>query len=294
MKGIVVDFRRLLSFNSGLPDLTTYSIDLSEFEERTVLNEWNEILSETYERLADGCLIVVKSIKVSNCLESRKIEKELENVMNLSHPCIASPIGFVFPAKSSSLQELKIARLSFEGGSLAEILSVSPDWWTPTAKMKTIVGIGFGLQFAHSFGLIHGDLTANNIFFDSDHRVQIEYFGLIGLDRRDDTAKWGIGGFSDEEWTPQVDIRAFVSLLFEIIVGHPWTLSDDANSEGILDPIVPEMVLDIIDAIGMDCGSKCSLNSIFSILEANDFQIVSGVDSAEVLAFVHWVQQSEE
>jgi hypothetical protein len=64
MKVIVADFRRLLSLNSGFSDLTTYLIDVSEFEERTVLNGQNAILSETYQRLQDGCSIVIQSIKV--------------------------------------------------------------------------------------------------------------------------------------------------------------------------------------------------------------------------------------
>jgi hypothetical protein len=290
MKGIDVDFRCLSTFNSGLRDFAAYLIDLSGLEERTVLNEWNE----TYQRSEDGCLIVVKSINVPDCIERRQLENELEKVMNLHHPCIASPIGFVFPAKSSSLQELKIARLSIEGSSLAEILSVNPDWWTPTATVKAIVGIILALRFAHSFGLIHGDLTVNNIFFDSDHRVQIAYLGLIGLEGRDGTARGEIGGFLDEGWTPQMDIRAFVSLLFEIVVGHRATLLDDVNNEGIVHPNVPEIVLDIIDAIRSDRRPKCSVNSIFSILKKNNFQIVAEVDSAEVLAFIQWVQQSEE
>jgi serine/threonine protein kinase len=155
------------------------------------------------------------------------------------------------------LQELKIAGLSIEGRSLAEILSVSPDWWTPTAKVKAVVGIVLGLRFAHSFGLIHGHLTANNIFFDGDHRVQITDFGLDG---RDSTARWGIGGFSGEGWTPQADIRAFVSLLFEIVVGNRVNLLDDVNSEGIAHSGVPEIVLDIIDAIESHRESERSLN----------------------------------
>jgi hypothetical protein len=69
-------------------------------------------------------LIVAKSIDVPDCIESRELEKG----MNLHHHCITFPIGFLFPAKSSSLQELNIADLSIEGDSLAEILSVSPGW----------------------------------------------------------------------------------------------------------------------------------------------------------------------
>jgi serine/threonine protein kinase len=294
MKGIVVDFRRLLSFNSGLPGLAAYVIDFSGFEERTVLNEWNETLNEIHQRLEDGCLIVVKSMNVRDCIESRELENELKKVMNLHHPCITSPIGFVFPAKSSSLQELKIASLSTEGGSLAEILSVSPDWWTPTAKAKAVVGIVLGLRFAHSFGLIHSNLTTNNIFFDADHQVQITNFGLIGLEGRDGKTRCGIGGFLDEGWTPEVDIHAFMSLLFEIVVGHPATLPDNGTSERIVRSRTPELVLDIIDASRSDCASRCSLNSIISILKENHFQIIDGMDLEEVSAFVQWIEQCEE
>jgi hypothetical protein len=39
-----------------------------------------------------------------------------------------------------------------------------------------------------------------------------------------------------------VDIRAFVSLLFEIVVGHRVNLLDNVNNEGIVDQKVPKPV----------------------------------------------------
>jgi hypothetical protein len=95
-------------------------------------------------------LIAVKSINVPDCIDNRELENAIQKEMNLHHPCIATPMSFVFPAKSSKSQELKIARLFVEGDSLAEILSVNPDWWIPTAKVKAVVGIALGLGFAHS------------------------------------------------------------------------------------------------------------------------------------------------
>jgi hypothetical protein len=127
MEGIEVDFRCFLSFKWYVPDFRAYEIDLSEFEKRRFLTECNEMLCENYERFEDGFLIFIKSMKISNCFESHKFEKALENVMNLHHPCIIFPIGFVFPTKGYSLQELNIAGLCFESGSLSEILSENPD-----------------------------------------------------------------------------------------------------------------------------------------------------------------------
>jgi hypothetical protein len=86
MEGILVDFRRLLRFSSGLPDLTTYLVDLSIFASGRFLKGCNEILSETYERKGD-------------CVGSQEVEKAIEKEMNLHHPCITTPIGFIFPAK---------------------------------------------------------------------------------------------------------------------------------------------------------------------------------------------------
>jgi serine/threonine protein kinase len=285
MKGIEIDFRRILKFNSGLPELTAYLLDVSSFEEGSVLNE-----CQTYQRRDDGCLIVVKSMNISDCVDREEVEKEIEIQMNLRHPCIAGPIGFVFPANSSASEQLKIGRLFAESVSLAEILSVSPEWWTPTVKVKTVMGILLGLRFAHSLGLIHGHLTADNIFFDADHQVQMADFGFIGFERPDNITRKGIREFSGEDWTPQVDIRAFLSLL-ELIVMDRVRLPNDVNSEGIIRARVPGFVFEMIDKSRSDSTQELSLDSLIYILKENKFEIVTGVDSAEVLAFVGWVEQ---
>jgi serine/threonine protein kinase len=51
-------------------------------------------------------------------------------------------------------------------------------------KAKAVAAIALGLRFAHSFGLIHGSLTASNILFDADHCIQIADFGLFGFEGR--------------------------------------------------------------------------------------------------------------
>jgi serine/threonine protein kinase len=108
-----------------------------------------------------------------------QIEAEIENLMNLRHPLIATPIGFV----TQTAGEFKVARLYAAGGSLAEILRASPLWWTPTMKSKTVVGIVLALRFAHSLGLIHGGLKSSNVLFDNSYRVLVADFAPIGYKR---------------------------------------------------------------------------------------------------------------
>jgi serine/threonine protein kinase len=221
---------------------------------------------------------------------------ELENLLNLRHPCIAVPIGFVFPGQLSESRELKIVGLYTEGNSLAEVISVNPVWWTATAKAKAVVGIVLGLRFAHSLGLIHGHLKSNNIIFDSDHQVQIEDFYRIVQEVGDNEkdANVDVGGFSGNEWLPKTDVRGFGSILFEIVFGHPAKLLDVSSDQVIVRPDVPVFVSEIIAASQLpNSRMRESFNNIFEILKEKDFAIVSGVDSADVLSFVNWVESFE-
>jgi hypothetical protein len=80
-------------------------------------------------------------------------------LINVRHPYIAAPIGFVFPGESAPSRELKIMNLHLEFCSLAEVISKNPGWWTATTKAKTVIGLVLGLRFLHSLGLVHGHLS---------------------------------------------------------------------------------------------------------------------------------------
>jgi hypothetical protein len=82
----------------------------------------DEVSNQIYHRIEDEFLVVVKSNPLSENVQKSQIENEIENeiekLINLRHPCIAGPIGFVVPIESDSPQELKIV------------------WWTSTVKSK--------------------------------------------------------------------------------------------------------------------------------------------------------------
>jgi hypothetical protein len=188
-------------------------------------------------------------------------------------------LGLFFLVRS---REFKILELHSESASLREVISASPSWWTPTTKAKAIVGLVLALRFWHSLGLVQGRLTTNNIVFDSNHQIQITDL-LCGLSSRD------VYGFSSEGWNPKRDIRGFVSILFEIIVGRPL------NDETYITADVPMFVSDMIEAgLSNEKRGLSSFRNIFEILKCHDFRIVPGVGSAEVLTFVDWVEQLEQ
>jgi hypothetical protein len=245
-------------------------LDLTGFEERSEIGEGSRI----YRRENDGMEIVVEAFDVSQ-FEAGEAEREIENLSNLRHPLIAAPIGFALAEG-----KLKIGRLHAAGGSLAEVVSAGPEWWTPTAKAAAVVGIALALRFAHGVGLLHGRLTPGNVLFDGGGQIQIADFRPM---RRD-------GGFSGEWWSPWADVSAFAMLLFEIVTGRPspspLPSAAEASEEVILPRGVPGFVSEIIEGrLRTMAGEGLSFIAIVETLKENGFGIVAGVDSDEVSAF---------
>jgi hypothetical protein len=281
-----IDFRRIRRFSSGLPSLSDCLFNFSGLIERSELKASDVISTQLYHECDDGHCIIVKSTNLSGCTENCYVEKTIENLMNLRHPCISSVIGVALPTE---LNVLKIFGIDLGDNSLSRVVSTSPLWWTPTAKAKAIAGLVLGLRFAHSFGLLHGHLTENTVFFNENGVIQITDLGLNGfggLESQGGVEK-DIGGFSGERWTPTVDIRAFARILSEIVVGA--SAEQGCGSSGI-----PSFVLEIIEnGESADLKAVKSLSDILKILKLHNFKIIEGVDVEEVWNFVKWIEKSE-
>jgi hypothetical protein len=243
-------------------------------------------LTKQYQGCDDGFEILVKSMNVAVGIDIAHLEKRIENLMNLRYPCISSAIGVVLPSR---LRELQIIRQYFGGVSMSEVLSASPEWWTPTAKAKAIVGIVLSMRFAHSFGLLHGHLTLDNVLFDDNGVVQISDFFEKSFSEivSNSEAIAEVGGFSGEGWRPAADVRAFAELLSRIVIG-------DSAKERACSLSVPAFVLKMIErGQSSDSNATLSFADIFEILKGNHFRILEGVDLKEVSNFVSWIEFSE-
>jgi hypothetical protein len=75
--------------------LGDYIVNLSVFEERSIIWDSDEVRNEIYDRIEDGVLVYVKSKPLSANISQSEIGHEIEKLINLHHPCIAAPIGFV-------------------------------------------------------------------------------------------------------------------------------------------------------------------------------------------------------
>jgi hypothetical protein len=86
------------------------------------------ILNQKYARCDDHLSVIMKSVNGLKWTDGLRIELELviENLLNLCHPCILSPIGFILGGESTKSEELKIVRLYDENKSLSEVISENP------------------------------------------------------------------------------------------------------------------------------------------------------------------------
>jgi hypothetical protein len=151
------------------------------------------------------------------------------------------------------------------------------------------VGIALGLRFGHGLGLLHGAAKATNILFDADWGIQIAALSLISLG----TSVFEL--FSGEEWAPTADVSAFVSLLFEIAISITTTPPIGAAGGPSFPAAVPAFVSWMIeDGPSPDSARRLSFAEIAARLKANRFEIMAGVDSDEVTAFVSRVESSEQ
>jgi hypothetical protein len=74
--------------------------------------------------------------------------REIENLLQMNHPCIVSLIEYSMPTKD---HPARLATLFVDGCSLSSVLISSPDWWTATAKSIVIVGIVIGMKYEDPF-----------------------------------------------------------------------------------------------------------------------------------------------
>jgi hypothetical protein len=108
---VAIDFRRIQKMGFDLPCSGDYIVNLSAFEEKSIICDSDDVSNRIYHRIEDRLLVFMKSKPLSANVEESQIENEIEKMINLHHPCIAASIGFVFPIESGSRLELKIVRL---------------------------------------------------------------------------------------------------------------------------------------------------------------------------------------
>jgi serine/threonine protein kinase len=253
--------------------------------------------------------IAVKHISV---IDSISLEREVETLVRLRHPCIVRILAWS-PATDSSGGEIQMEYAP--NGSLAATLcsSRNPAIWTPTRIAIVICDIALGLRYMHSQGIVHGDLKPGNIVLDRELRAKICDFGLSRSLNLEDARTGEIGTFAymapeqlqgDLSPTEKTDVFAFGLVLYEIIsckrafgenqmmpvlklhrARYRPTLSDEFGH--LMQNLIPRCWSD-------RPRSRPSFAQILSEFESAGFALLPGADACEIEAAARRISAVEQ
>jgi serine/threonine protein kinase len=241
--------------------------------------------------------------------------RELEALIKLNHPCILRILGFVPPNMSGwddiSGPLAQIHTEYAENGSLESVLKrvrggQIPPFWNPTGIGIIICGIVLGMRFVHSSGFIHRDLKPGNILLNKHGEALIADFGTTRPDQYNSTPTPETGSvhyaapeqFQDEfECTKKVDVFAFGSIVYEILVGSavfPSSMEPFPVMRLLLKgemPRIPERCGTFMKNLIPRCWSmtperRPSFDEILNEFQAVNLEITIGADYQRIRHFL--------
>jgi serine/threonine protein kinase len=254
----------------------------------------------------------VKTIPV-NPANRKTFERDVKTIANLKHSCVLEVRGLI-PAKRH--EQLRIVTEFAPNGTLEENMRQEKRGElpiaSPTRVAKMLCGIVLGMRFAHSRGVIHGNLKPSNILLDSSWRVRIGDFGVRPmaeerpLRRQIETIQYRAPEFFDDgEYTKMMDVYSFGLILYEVLVGRqafPRAQTVDAMTKCVVQGVrakIPRSIPHDVRKLMKRCWSQTpdkrpTFQEIHRDLKAMQFRIVADVKSAKVIRFVAEIKSSEK
>src|SRR5688572_26743395 len=176
---------------------------------------------ETLERL-----VAVKVLDLALSGDARMrdlVRREAWAAARLNHPDVASVHDFVVDGDHVGVLVMQLV----EGEPLADLIALGPLPWRETVRIG--LRIARVLALAHSRGVIHRDITPDNVVVEAD-RVTVLDFGIaarVGEPDEDSTgASFGTPAYVAPErldGTPAqtaTDVYALGVVLFEMMTGR--------------------------------------------------------------------------
>jgi serine/threonine protein kinase len=188
----------------------------------------------------------------------------------------------------------------------------------PNRIAKIAVGIALAMRFLHSRDVTHRDLKPANILLDWDWTVRIADLGhstaydIPPIERLDDFSFWPTTDWRylapecfDNCYRRASDVFSFGVILFELLAGQPAAPANRTRAQmacrvavRMIRPEIPEFVSQAARKLIHECWAghpddRPSFEEIVESLEAMEFKLTAGVDSAKVAAFVRKIEAAE-
>ncbi|KIJ12385.1 hypothetical protein PAXINDRAFT_101209 [Paxillus involutus ATCC 200175] len=110
---------------------------------------------------------------------SRMIRRELGIWRRLDHENIVPFLGIVYGF--GRLRTASLVSLWMPHGTLHNLIAKHHDKLTNSRRLQLLLDVANGLLYLHSFPIIHGDLSSNNVLIDANYNARLTDFGYASL-----------------------------------------------------------------------------------------------------------------
>ncbi|KAJ8588641.1 kinase-like protein [Rhizopogon salebrosus TDB-379] len=162
-----------------LADLTKKVV--KQFTYATAQGGFGDVWKCRWSRQDDSCEVAVKCVRI-DILDDRFREIVTKRLMDdfskwkqLQHEHILPLCGIAYDFGPVPA----IVSPWMDNGSLSTYLHKNYGNLTDTQKFYLLADVAAGLQYLHSKGVAHADLTTNNVLVDRNGRVRIADYGLL-------------------------------------------------------------------------------------------------------------------
>jgi serine/threonine protein kinase len=188
----------------------------------------------------------------------------------------------------------------------------------PTKIAKIIAGIALAMRYIYSKGVIHRNLTPDNILLDWDWNVRIADFGCSTFNDKSRilSLRNANGSLRNDAYycapecyanidDPAIDVFVFGLILSELVVGKPafpksMKANEVAGAVVLRDwrPDIPNSVFPDTAELIQDCWApnyreRLCFEGILERLEQMQFKLIRRVNSSKLTTFVKEIQEWE-
>ena len=186
----------------------------------------------------------------------RRFETEAQLVASLEHPHIVSLFDFWRDPDGAYL-----VMPYLRGGNLAHLLSQGP--LQPDAALELIEAVGGALSYAHRRGVVHRDVTPQNVLLDDEGHSYLTDFGVAALIGETGSASSSSPAYLAPEQhagrgaVPESDVYSLGVLAHSILTGEIPTVDQRLRPASQVNPSLPVGADDVIaQATALDVSER--------------------------------------